>query len=384
MRMVTQLVAVAVLFAAAVPLAARFVPGSRPWLDRAGLLAPLAQIGVLPAEAAVDGGDQGGGGQGGGGRGGDTPVVAAPADIQALRDVVTAIGSAEGARSVVLLPEISGRVTAIHATPGERVEAGAIILDLDSGTAELMVARAQLVFDDAQATIRRMERLAGSGTVTDLQRQDAELALRTAELALRTAERDLADHSLRAPVAGFVGLIEVQPGDLVTPATAVTRIEDRSSLIVDFRVPERVASLIAVGDPVEASPVSQPGKTIAGRILAVDNRVDEASRTLRAQAAIGNDDDALRAGMAFRITFAFTGDDYPAVDPLAIQWGSDGAFIWLVRAGKAERLPIRILQRNADAVLIEAALRPDDLVVTEGVQSLRPGAAVTVIPGPRS
>jgi len=379
MRMVTQLVAVAVLFAAAVPLAARFVPGSRPWLDRAGLLAPLAQIGVLPAEAAVDGGDQGGG-QGGG----DTQVVAAPADIQALRDVVTAIGSAEGARSVVLLPEISGRVTAIHATPGERVEAGAIILDLDSGTAELMVARAQLVFDDAQATIRRMERLAGSGTVTDLQRQDAELALRTAELALRTAERDLADHSLRAPVAGFVGLIEVQPGDLVTPATAVTRIEDRSSLIVDFRVPERVASLIAVGDPVEASPVSQPGKTIAGRILAVDNRVDEASRTLRAQAAIGNDDDALRAGMAFRITFAFTGGDYPAVDPLAIQWGSDGAFVWLVRAGKAERLPIRILQRNADAVLIEAALRPDDLVVTEGVQSLRPGAAVTVIPGPRS
>ena len=52
--------------------------------------------------------------------------------------------------------------------------------------------------------------------------------------------------------------------------------------------------------------------------------------------------------------------------------------------GKALRLPIRILQRNADAVLVEVALEPGDLVVTEGVQSLRPGAEVQVQPGPRS
>ena len=146
-------------------------------------------------------------------------------------------------------------------------------------------------------------------------------------------------------------------------------------------MPERVAALIRVGDPVAANAVSAPNRPIEGRITAIDNRVDETSRTLRVQARIDNAGDALRAGMAFRVALEFTGEEYPAVDPLAIQWGSEGAYVWVIRAGKAAQLPIRILQRNADAVLVETALEPGDLVVTEGVQALRPGAEATVAPG---
>ena len=382
MRIIPQLLMVAALAAAAVPLAARFVPGSRPWLDGIGLLAPLVKAGLVP-EAEAEGG-QSGGQFGGAGGGGATPVVAVEPVPTVLRDLVTAIGSARGATSVVLSPEVSGRVLRIVAAAGDAVAAGDLILELDAEAAELAVERARLVLADAQATIDRLTRLTGSGATTALQTQEAELALRTAELALRAAERDLADHRLTAPVAGVVGLIEVQAGDLVSSSTVVTRIEDRSRLVIDFRVPERVAALVRPGDAVTASPVSQPGHEIAGQITAIDNRVDETSRTLRVQAEISNETDALRAGMAFRMALEFTGAEYPAVDPLAIQWGGEGAFVWAVRAGKALRLPIRILQRNADAVLVEVALEPGDLVVTEGVQSLRPGAEVQVQPGPRS
>jgi multidrug efflux pump subunit AcrA (membrane-fusion protein) len=111
--------------------------------------------------------------------------------------------------------------------------------------------------------------------------------------------------------------------------------------------------------------------------------VDEASRTLRVQATIANPDDRLRAGMAFQISLVFTGAEYPAVDPLAIQWSAEGAYVWVVRAQKAARVPIRILQRNARSVLVEADFQPADLVVTEGVQALRPGTDVTLAP-PRS
>jgi RND family efflux transporter MFP subunit len=378
MRIISQLALVLVLGAVAVPLAARFVPGTHPWLAKAGLLAPLQEAGlVLAAPAEAGGGSAGnaGGGQKGGSA---TPVMAAEPVREVLRDVVTAIGSARGVQSVVVSPEVAGRVTALRATPGQEVKAGDVIAELDAEQAELALERAKLVYEDAQATLTRLERLAGSGATTDLQRQEAELARRTAELALATAERDLADHRLVAPIAGFVGLIEVQVGDLVTSATVVTRIEDRSSLIVDFRVPERVATLVRPGDPLTAAPVSSPGTVLDGRITAVDNRVDETSRSLRVQAQIGNEGDRLRAGMAFRIALEFTGADYPAVDPLAIQWRAEGAYVWIVRAGKAARLPIRILQRNAKAVLVEAALEQGDLVVTEGVQALRPGAAVEV------
>jgi RND family efflux transporter MFP subunit len=256
-----------------------------------------------------------------------------------------------------------------------------VIAELDAAAAQLSLDRARLVVENAGRTVNRLDQLAQSATA--LQRQDAELALRTAELELQAAERVLADHRLSAPVSGYVGLSESQVGDLVSSSTVITRIEDRSSLILDFRVPERVAALVSVGDAVTALAISSPGSAVEGRIVAVDNRVDEASRTLRVQASIGNAEDDLRAGMAFQVDLAFIGADYPAVDPLAIQWGAQGAFLWIVRSGKAERMPIRILQRNEDTVLVEAELGPQDMVVTEGVHLLRPGAKVAVTP-PRS
>jgi RND family efflux transporter MFP subunit len=378
MKAIPQLIAIVLIGAVAIPLAGRFVPGARPWLDRVGLLQPLTAAGIVPSEAAAEAG-QGQGSQ----RGGGITVVASDVQTEVLRDIVSAIGSARGDQAVELSFEVTGRLASIMVAPGDRVAVGDVIAALDAEAAELMVDRARLVLEDAQRTVDRLEQLAQSGTATALQRQDAELARRTAELGLQSAERDLADHRLLAPIAGYVGLVEPQVGDLVSPTTAITRIEDRSSLIVDFRVPERLAAMVAVGDPVRATAISTPGDVIDGQIVAIDNRVDEASRTLRVQATIGNADDRLRAGMAFQINLVFTGAEYPAVDPLAIQWGADGAFVWVVRDGKATRLPIRILQRSAEAVLIEATFEPDDMVVTEGVQALRPGAEVSVT-APRS
>lgn len=377
MRIVSQVVVVAVILAVVVPLSARFVPGTQPWLDRIGLLQPLAALGVVPAGAAEEPDERGPGD----GRG--VAVVAAEVRREVLRDVISAIGSARGVQAVELSFEVTGRVTALTVAPGDRVAAGDIIAELDAEAAQLSVDRARLVLEDARKTLGRLDQLAQSGTTTALQRQDAELALRTAELGLQAAERDLADHRLLAPISGYIGLIEPQIGDLVSPSTPITRIEDRSTLILDFRVPERVASNVSVGDAIAATAVSSPGVAIPGRIGAVDNRVDETSRTLRVQATIANPEDRLRAGMAFQISLEFTGPEAPAVDPLAIQWGADGAFVWVSREGKAARVPIRILQRSAAMVLVEADFAPDDLVVTEGVQALRPSIDVTIAP-PRS
>lgn len=379
MKVIPQLVVVALIGIVAIPLSARFVPGSRPWLDQIGLLQPLAAAGLVPSQPTAEARGPGGGNPGAAG----VPVVASAFKIERLQDVVSAIGSARGAQAVELSFEVTGRLEAVLVAPGSRVAAGDVIAQLDAETARLAVERARLVLADAQRTSDRLEQLSASGATTELQRQEAELTLRTAELALQSAERDLANHRLLAPISGYVGLVEAQVGDLVSSSTSITRIEDRSSLIVEFRVPERLAAMVAVGNAVQATAVSSPGDVIEGRIVAVDNRIDEASRTLRVQATIGNADDRLRAGMAFQINLVFTGDEYPAVDPLAIQWGAEGAFVWVVRDAKAARLPIRILQRNAGTVLVEAAFDPSDLVVTEGVQALRPGADVTVT-SPRS
>lgn len=378
MKLGSQFAMIALIGAIAVPVSARFVPGTHGWLNRIGLLAPLEAAGVVQDQTSEAGRPDPGGRSGS-----DVRVVAEPVVREALQDLLSVIGSGRGAQAVELSFEITGRITGIPVAPGDRVQAGAVIAELDASAAQLAADRARLVLENAQRTVDRLNQLAQSGTATALQRQDAELALRTAELEQKVAERVLEDHRLTAPVAGFVGLIEPQPGDLVSSTTVITRIEDRSSLIIDFRVPERLAPLVRPGDAIRAGAISLPGSTVAGRIVAVDNRVDEASRTLRVQASIGNPDDRLRAGMAFRIDMTFRGADYPVVDPLAIQWGSDGAYVWVVRDGKAARQPITIVQRNADKVLVEADFQTEDLIVTEGVNLLRPGATVAVTP-PRS
>lgn len=355
---------------------ALYVPAAQPWLDRAGLLESLKSFGLVADPPA----DEAGPGRSGGGP--QAPmVVAAEAAPRTLTDRVTSIGSARGLRSVVIEAEVTGQIVALSVAPGQYVEAGAVLAELDSEAARIAEDRATLVLADAQVTLDRLRQLQARGATTELQVQEAELALKTAELALRDAEFELSRHRIVAPFSGWVGILAVELGDRVEPGLEITRLEDRSGLLVDFRVPERVVSLLSPGLPVTASPLADPGRALQGRISALDNRVDEESRSLLVQARIENADDALRAGMAFSITLDFAGGAYPAVDPLAIQWDAAGSFIWVVREGKAARVPVRIVQRNADAVLVEAALAPGDLVVTQGMQSLRPGSEVRLAPG---
>lgn len=80
--------------------------------------------------------------------------------------------------------------------------------------------------------------------------------------------------------------------------------------------------------------------------------------------------------MAFAIALSLPGETFPAVDPLAIRWGGEGSYVWVARDGKAERLPVRIVQRNAENVLVTGEFEPGERVVTEGVQRLRIGGAM--------
>ncbi|WP_126976751.1 efflux RND transporter periplasmic adaptor subunit [Frigidibacter oleivorans] len=370
-----QLILTLGVLAAGCVLWALYVPAARPLLDRAGLLGPMQRIGIVAEQPA--GQAEGGGGWSGGRA---TTVVAMAPERREMQDIVTAIGTARGIRSVTLASEITGRVAALHVASGQEVAAGTVLVELDADAARIAVDRARLMLADAEADLQRLQRLQDSGTGTELARQEAELAERTAALALREAEFELSRHSITAPVDGWVGLLAVETGDLVSQGTEIARIEDRSSLLVEFRVPERVVSRLAPGTPVAAAALADPDRVIEGEIIALDNRVDEASRSLRVQAAIPNADDRLRAGMAIGIELAFAGDPLPSVDPLAVQWSAEGAYVWAVRAGKAVQVPVQILQRNAEAVLLDAAFEAGDLVVIEGGDNLRPGASVTLAP----
>ncbi|MDQ2634115.1 MAG: efflux RND transporter periplasmic adaptor subunit [Pseudomonadota bacterium] len=311
-----------------------------------------------------------------------TAVITAPVVEAVINDRLSAIGTGRANNSVTVKPYTAGRVTSIEVESGARIEAGTVIALIDSEVEEIALDRARIALADAEAKLERVKSLRKANTATQVQVTDAELVVGNAELALRDAQLNLDRRSITSPIEGIIGILPVEAGNYVTTDTVVATIDDRSRIKIDFYVPERFAANMAVGGHLTASPVARPEEVFEGTVSAVDNRVDDNSRTLLVQAEIPNDKDTLRAGMSFRISVKFPGDIFPSVDPLAIQWGTDGAFVWVIRDGKARRTPVRIVQRNTESVLVAAeGIAPGDTVVTEGVHAVRDGAEVLVARG---
>jgi RND family efflux transporter MFP subunit len=366
MRWWKQVATVAALVLAVVVAWGYYVPAAAPLLASIGL--PVRE--TVPGETRAGGEARRGQGA--------TAVVSSPVGTGEAWGRIAAIGDGRAVRTVAVTPLVSGRIEAVAVRSGQQVVAGDLLVVLDSDSEAIELDRAALGVEDAEATLERVERLQVSGAVTDVQLREAQLSLDRARLEQRDAELAVERRSVRAPISGVVGIVPVEPGVQVGTSTEVATIDDRSRILVDFRVPERWVGQLAAGDPLEATALALPGRALVGEILALDNRVEETTRTLRVQAVIENPDDALRAGMAFRIAMSFRGETYPAVDPLSVQWGSDGAYVWAVRDGKAAQVPVRIVQRSQDTVLVAATLVPGELVVIEGLQRLRPGAEVEI------
>jgi RND family efflux transporter MFP subunit len=367
-----QIVFALVILVAAAAAWVRFCPGAPEVLARWGI--DWAYAATPPTGKTANAG-QAGDGSGAGQR---IDVVALPASTATINDRLQAIGTGRANASVTVNPYSSGRLTELLVESGARVDKGQVIATLDSDTEVIAQDRAEVALQDAQAKLDRVKSLRASNAATPVAVTDAEVVLAGAKLALRDAELALQRRSIVAPIAGIVGILPIAAGNYVSSQSAITTLDDRSSILVDFWVPERFAASVQVGMQLSAMLISNPGNIYTGTVSAIDNHIDEKSRTLLVKAMIANPADSLRAGMSFQIIMKFPGDSYPAVSPLAIQWGSDGAYVWAVEGGKAKRIPVRIIQRNTETVLIDAPIASGDMILTEGTQSVSEGGEVRI------
>lgn len=352
-------------------------PAASRHLARLGIPLPemVASYAARPDTGAVTAATpRAGGNRGGGNR--SALVIAKPAESGTVNDRFSAIGTGAPVRTVSVRPQVSGQIATITVVSGAVVEAGSVLVHLDSAAEEIAVDKARIGVETARQKQERAQNLLAQKTISSVEADQAGTDLENAELALRQAELELSQRTIRAPIAGTIGILGVNPGDYVTNQSIIATIDDRESILIEFFVPERLVGLVKIGAKITASAVARPGETFEGEVTAVDNRLDEASRTLRVQAEIPNTDDRLRAGMSFEISMRFAGDSYPSVDPLAIQWDSNGSYVWRVTDGKAERITVGIVQRNMESVLVNATIAPGDEIVVEGVQNVRQGGEV--------
>jgi len=306
-------------------------------------------------------------------------VVAVPATLEKLTESVQAVGTTRALNSVALYPETAGMVTAVSFEPDSLVKAGDVLLQLDDRDERLAVRLAQVQLADAERLVQRYTSVNRDETnIAQSQIDTAKAAVDTANIALEQAQLDLSRRQMIAPFDGRVGITDIDVGDRIDTATLVTTLDDRKTLLVNFMIPEIFIGQVTSGTAVSVQLWNSGRPAFSGEVVAVDSRIDTASRAFTARAAIDNQQDRFRPGMAFEIAISTSRGEFIAVPDVAVQWGADGPYIWIARDGKAERKDVRLVKRLPNRLLIESDIAVGTLVIAEGVQSVRAGVALNL------
>jgi RND family efflux transporter MFP subunit len=307
------------------------------------------------------------------------PVIVEPST--SARDSVDLdiIGSGSARHSVVIFPAVAGEVVEVAFRTGQAVRAGQVLLRLLDRQERLAVDLAMAKVDAASVLADRYEATRGSGAVPERVLDEALAVLRAARITLAQARAALADRTVLAPFSGIVGLSDIERGDRVTTDRALTTIDDRRVLLIDFDIPEPYLARVAPGHLISAVNPAYPDRTFAGKVSEIDSRVDPISRNIRVRAQVANTADLLRPGMSFAVRLSMTGKLFVSVPELALQWGRDGSFVWVIREGKSEKVAVRPVRRTSGRVLVDGPLTSGETVVVEGVQRLREGLGVRVV-----
>lgn len=324
------------------------------------------------ADAAA--GQRGGRPGGPPGRGGFAPAVsmiaAQPASVGRTLDV---IGEGRALKSVALTSEATGIVTEVNIAPGKKVYQGDVVLRLDDEQQRIALYRARAQYPIAKENAERYADLVETEAASELEAEAAFNNFKTIEADLRAAEFAVQQRTIRAPFDGVSGLTEIEAGDYLRAGDMVTTLDDTSSIVIEFSVPQEAATSVEIGQPVTAQ-LASGGAPHEGRISAIDSRVNPDTRTLRLEASFENTDGRLLPGAIFAISTTNAGEPAVAIPGLALQWDRTGPYVWKRgEEGAAVRASVTILQRTDENVLVAGDISAGELVVWEGADRIRPG-----------
>jgi len=332
------------------------------------------------AKAAPPGG--GGGGPGRGGPGSAPTVLAAAATLHTFNDGLQAIGTAQARESIVLTPKVADTIRRLRFDSGDRVRRGQVLVEMSSVEQSADFAEAQAAHDAAQQELARYQELFERGFASQARLDAVRAAANAAEARLNAGGSRIEDRTIRAPFAGIVGLRTASPGEFMRPGDQIGTLDDISEIKLDFDVPETQLARLAPGVHIVARTAAYPDRIFEGVIANVDSRIDPATRTVRVRAMLPNTDEVLRPGMLMTVQVQSNPREALAIPEIAILDQADGAFVYRVvprEGGQAvELVRLRIGQRSGGMAEVLEGLVAGDRVITEGLQSIRPGAPVQI------
>lgn len=340
-----------------------------------------------------------------GGHGGMSPVTVSvvSAEQGAFPVVIRAVGNVTPYNTVTVVPQVEGRLLRVHFQEGAHVQAGQLLAELDPRALQASLdeargtqAQNQAELKNARSDLARYERLYRQDSVSRQQLETQRALVRqlqarssTDQAKVDNARVQLGYTKIHAPVAGRLGLLKASIGAMIGPSTTdgLVSIVQTDPISVIFGVPEvqltalrNAMAAAGNGLAVEAWDRSEQGRLASGRLTTLDNQIDTTTGSLRVRARFDNPGETLFPNQFVNIRLTLqTLPKAVSVPVDAVQFGTQGNYVYVVRDDKAHVQVVKLGATTADRVQIVEGLAAGERVVLEGMDRLRNGSAVKIV-----
>lgn len=332
----------------------------------------------------------------GGGEGSALAVKTVPVEVRDFPRVIELPGTLEAARQALVSAQAGGVLLKQHVQEGDSVRAGQLLFSLDVRSAQTQIAQSQASLagaraeiEDAQKTVDRLQPLLASGYISQqeidaavLVREAARAKVATARAALDAARLEVDYAAIRAPFAGRVGRIAVRPGDLVQAGAALTVLTQAGALDARASVSQQdwpaLAAARAAGAVAAELYADLGGEPVArGQLDFVDAQLDAASGAVPIKVRLVGSPADLLPGQSVRLRLRVGVEPGARVVPeAALQHAQDGAYVYVVRDGKAALQNVTVLRALDGELAVKGELAAGEPVLVEIPQRLKAGGAV--------
>ena len=301
---------------------------------------------------------------------------------------IESVGSMRAVQGADLSTEESGVVTKIFFENGAEVQAGDLLVELDTDTEQANLRSAEAEQQLARTVYERTRRLRENNTVPQSDLDTAESQLRKMSALVEQLKATIRKKQINAPFGGRLGIREVNLGQFVDQGDKIVSLQSLDPIFVDFLLPQQLIAGLTPGSPLRVLTDVYPGKVFDGELTAVNAEIDPVTRNIRLQGTLKNPGGLLRPGMFGRVQLSLGEAEEVTAIPLtaviAATYG-DSVFVVTQKEGMegakqlvAEQRFIRTGRTEGDFVAVTEGLKPGDIVVSAGAFKLRNGSAIEV------
>ncbi len=311
------------------------------------------------------------------------PVETATVELQPLVSGLQTVGSLRADESVVVRPEIAGRIQRIHFTEGGNVVAGQPLFTLDGSLAQADLNEANANLENSRRAAARAGQVSKDKLIAQADYDRARATLGVDQARVASARTSLSKMTLRAPFSGQVGLREVSVGEYVNAGQELVTLVRLDPIEVDFSVPEGALSQLSRGQKISITVDGSPNDRFGGEVVAIDPSIDVNSRSIKLRAQIANPDGRLRPGQFAKLILQDEANAKGLLVPeQALMQAGEERFVYTVVDGAAKRTVVKTGARVPGKVQVVEGLKAGDVVITAGQAKpmMHEGAKVMSLP----